>query len=79
MSALFSFFLGAMILLAAGVDWPIVCAACVLVLILWSLLSAWETWTDYQRKKRRNYNAFVREVVRQHQRANEARKATERS
>lgn len=40
---------------------------------------AYCTVWEWRRNERRNRDAFVREVVLQHQRANEARQATERA
>lgn len=43
------------------------------------VLRAWEVISNLRRSQRRSRDAFVREVVRGHQRANEARQATERA
>lgn len=40
---------------------------------------AWQIFRDYRERQSINRDAFVREVVRQHQRANEARQTTERA
>ena len=76
---LLCFLLGCVTLVAAGVDPFIACAAGVITLVAYGALASWSIIADYHYKQRRAHAAFVREVVRQHQRAREAREATERA
>ncbi|WFC43762.1 hypothetical protein [Pseudoxanthomonas sp. SE1] len=70
---------GCVLLVAGGVDLFIVGVAGAITLVAYGALWCWSIVSDYQYTQRRAHAAFIREVVRQHQRAREARQAGERA
>lgn len=58
---------------------PLAAGLFAVMCVAWGVLVIASEVKWYLRKQRKNRDAFVREVVRQHQRANEARQASDRA